>query len=122
MSKFCRYYLLPALVFLAFLAFVAVGYAVKSFSDGNDYMASGEEYQFGYVAGAIDMLAALQDAGKLQAGSFSEQSGQIVQCTGGKKLKELHNMYVDYITADPQKKKNNTASSLYFALKAACKI
>ena len=31
-------------------------------------------------------------------------------------------MYVDYITADPQKKKNNVASSLYFAVKVACKI
>ena len=90
MSKFRRYYLVPALVFLAFLAFAAVGYAVKSFSDGDDYMASGEEYQFGYVAGAIDMLAALHDGGKLQAGSFSEQSGRIVQCTADKKLKELH--------------------------------
>ena len=122
MSKFRRYYLVPALVFLAFLAFVAVGYAVKSFSDGDDYMTSTEEYQFGYVAGAIDMLAALHDGGKLQAGSFSEQSGRIVQCTEGKKLKELHKMYVDYITADPQKKKNNVASSLYFAVKVACKI
>lgn len=122
MSKCCRYSLLPALVFLAFLAFVAVGHAVKSFSDGNDYMASTEEYQFGYVAGAIDMLAVLQDAGKLQAGSFNDQSGRIVQCTGGKQLKELQKMYVDYVTADPQKKKNNAASSLYFAVKAACKI
>jgi hypothetical protein len=31
-------------------------------------------------------------------------------------------MHFDYITADPQKKKNNVASSLYFAMKAACKI
>jgi hypothetical protein len=122
MSKFRRYHLVPALVFLASLAFVAVGYAVKSFSDGNDYVTSGEEYQFGHVAGALDMLAALQDAGKLQAGSFSEQSGQIVQCTENKKLRELHKMYVDCIAADPQKKQNNVASSLYFAVKAACKI
>ena len=121
MSKVHGSYLVSALVCLAFLAFAAVGDAVKSYSDGNDYMGSREEYQSGYVAGAIDMLAALQDAGKLQAGSFSEQSNQVVKCTGGKKLKELHKMYVDYITANPQKKSNNAASGLYFAIRTACK-
>ena len=121
MSKLRRSHLVSALVFLALLGFAAVGHAVKSYSDGNDYMASGEEYQFGYVGGAIDMLAALHDAGKLQAGSFSDQSGKVVQCTSGKKLKELHDMYVGYVTADPQRKKNNAASSLYFAILTACK-
>jgi hypothetical protein len=122
MSKIPRYYVIPALALLAILVFAAVGSTVKSFSDGKDFMASENEYQLGYVAGAVDMLAALQDAGKLQAGSFSEQSGQIVQCTGGKKLQELHKMYVDYVTADPRKKENNAASSLYFAVKVACKL
>jgi hypothetical protein len=113
--------MVSTLVLLAVLGLAAVGYAVKSYSDGNDYMASGVEYQFGYVAGAVDMLAALSDAGKLQAGAFSDQSGRIVQCTSGKKLKELHDMYVGHVTADPKRKTNNAASSLYFAILTACK-
>jgi hypothetical protein len=107
---------------LFFLVFAGAASAVTLFSNGEDYLKSSGEYKSGYLAGATDMLTALQDAGFLKEGPFSAEAAKVVQCKDGKNLKDIHEIYLKYLEANPQNAKNIAASTIYFALKDACKI
>lgn len=106
---------------LFFLVLAGAASAVTMFSNGEDYLKSSGEYKSGYLAGATDMLTALEDAGFLKQGPFSVEAAKVVQCKDGKNLKDIHEMYVKYLEANPQNAKNIAASTIYFALKEACK-
>lgn len=108
------------LIGIGLVAFAATALAVKSFSDGKDYLSSAQQYQDGYTAGAFDMLSALQGAGLIAPEAFSAQTRRIVDCAAAKKLPELRETYVKYLKDRPDKKSNNAASGIYLAIKASC--
>lgn len=110
------------LIGLCLVAFASTALAVKSFSNGKDYLSSVQEYQDGYTAGAFDMLSALQDAGLIAPGTFNDQTHRIVDCAVAKKLSELRQVYIKYLNARPDRKANNAASSIYLTIKANCRI
>jgi hypothetical protein len=75
-----RWLRVGTLAMLTLVAAVGDAAAVKAFSDGADFLRSEREYQWGYAAGTLDMLAALQDAGLL-TGQVGVEAPRIMACT-----------------------------------------
>ncbi len=95
--------------------------AVSAFDTGDSFLeAADEEYRHGYIAGAVDMLAVLEDAGYLGSGNFGQQSRAMITCLKDKTIDDIQAMYQNRLKRQPDKKSNAAASSIYFAVKEGC--
>ncbi len=103
------------------LAAPATVFAVSAFDTGDSFLeATDEEYRHGYIAGAVDMLAVLEDAGYLGSGNFGQRTRQMIECLKSKKIDDIQDMYQQRLKNKPDKKSNAAASSIYFAVKEGC--
>jgi hypothetical protein len=100
----------------------ATGHAVLAFLDGNGYRNASRDYQLGYMAGAVDMLRALQDAGKIGPPDFNAQALAIVNCVQKSTDINIDKMYADYLQRNPDRIDRSTASAVYNAMRISCNI
>lgn len=107
---------------LIVLGLHATSYAVLAYLDGNSYRAATRDYQLGYDAGAVDMLRALQDAGKIGPPDFNAQALAIVNCVQKKTDINIDSMYLSYLQQNPDRIDRSTASAIYNAMRVACNI
>jgi hypothetical protein len=111
-----------AAVALALLGGVAS--ALAGYSNGNEYTRSSQSYQYGYAAGAVDMLAALQQTKLLKPGAFDNDAAKVIQCIEAKKMKpsQIRAVYLKYLETNPKQKADNAAPNIVAVLKAECKV
>jgi len=100
----------------------ATGQAVLAFVDGNSYRKASRDYQLGYNAGAVDMLRALQDAGKIGPPDFNAQAFAIVNCVQKSTDVDISKMYADYLVKNPDRIDRSSASAIYNAMRIACNV
>lgn len=122
MSKMGRRLLLTGLVFFAVFGFQTVGHAVLAFLDGESYSTSTRDYKLGYSAGSLDMLRALQDAGKLQPVNFNDQAKAITNRFAKKVDTDIDAAYVAYLKKYPKRRDRSAASAIYNAMREICRI
>ena len=104
----------------AFLS--GAGTALAGYFDGDQYKKAGQGYQAGYAAGAMDMLAGLQETKLLKDGSFNKEAGDVANCLAAKKIKssDLRKAYLKYLELNPDQGKKNAAGDIFVAMKLAC--
>jgi hypothetical protein len=98
------------------------GSALAGYFDGTQYKKASQAYQMGYAAGAMDMLAGLQETKMLKDGSFSKDAGEVTTCLAAKKIKssDLRNAYLKYLELNPDQSKSSAAGDIFVAMKLAC--
>ena len=107
---------------LALGMLAGAGSALAGFATGDAFMKATDGYKLGYAAGAIDMLAGLNELKLLKSGPFSSDSDKVVKCIASKKVKPsgVSNTYAKYLDANPQRKSGTAAGDIFIALKMAC--
>jgi predicted glycosyltransferase involved in capsule biosynthesis len=122
MTKLRRVFYVAALALFVVIGFQTASHAVLAFLDGDSYGSSSKDYKLGYAAGSLDMLRALQDAGKLQPISFDNQAKAIMDCYAKKLDTDIDQAYVSYLRKYPAKHDRSAASAIYNAMREACGI
>jgi hypothetical protein len=106
---------------LAAALLLSGAWAAGAYTSGEDLLKSHDDYRWGYLAGALDMLSSLSDAKLLKPDAFAEETARVLKCAGGKDLGEIARQYRRYLESHGDDKRNIAASDLYYALKDACK-
>ena len=114
----CRVAMLVGIV-VAAAGFASAALAVKTFATGIVFMQQDASYQHGYVAGALDMVAVLQDAGFI-APAHNEEAKRVVACGTSKPLDEAVIRLVRSLERT-KKFNDNAASSLYATMRRPCR-
>jgi hypothetical protein len=122
MGKFRQLVATGLVAVAVLLGLHATGNAVLAFLDGNSYRNASRDYQLGYMAGSVDMLRALQDAGKVGPPDFNAQALAIINCVEKSTDVNIDKMYADYLQKNPDRIDRSTASAVYNSMRVACNI
>lgn len=109
-----------ALAVVLVTACVTAAAAVTTLSTGVKFLAGGKAFQTGYLTGAVDLLATLQDAGFLAA-ERQDEAKRLIRCGNTIKVEDLRTAMMQHFEKTPVQTNNNAASTFYVVLRARCR-